>query len=53
MTTHKWDMVSRVARNGMFCTVREMQLVMTGNRDEDKNWIQTKMPPGQTLDFPT
>ncbi|KAI1857214.1 hypothetical protein JX265_005731 [Neoarthrinium moseri] len=48
-----WQLTERTARNGMFCGVREMQLVQSGDRTEDVNWENNKMPPGQALDFPT
>lgn len=48
-----WQMVERTGRNGMFCGVREMQLVLQKERSEDVNWENTKMPAGQTLNFPT
>ncbi|KAL8392411.1 hypothetical protein RB595_002559 [Gaeumannomyces hyphopodioides] len=49
----RWRLVQRVGRNGLFCGVREMQLVMQSERAEDVNWVNTQMPPGQTLNFPT
>ncbi|KAK8063693.1 hypothetical protein PG996_008345 [Apiospora saccharicola] len=48
-----WQLVQREARNGLQCGVREMQLVQQGERTNDVNWQNTKMPPGQTLHFPT
>lgn len=48
-----WEMVERIGRNGLFCGVRETQLIMTGKREEDKNWDNTVMPPGQRLRFPS
>jgi hypothetical protein len=48
-----WEMTKRTGRSGMFCAVREMQLVQTRERTEDINWENTKMPPGQALYFPT
>ncbi|KAK8078841.1 hypothetical protein PG994_002648 [Apiospora phragmitis] len=48
-----WQLVQREARNGLQCGVREMQLVQQGQRTNDVNWQNTKMPPGQTLHFPT
>ncbi|KAK7959798.1 uncharacterized protein PG986_004652 [Apiospora aurea] len=48
-----WQLTQRVARNGLQCGVREMQLVQQGERTNDVNWQNTKMPPGQALHFPT
>ncbi|PSR97437.1 cryptococcal mannosyltransferase 1-domain-containing protein [Coniella lustricola] len=48
-----WELVNRIGRNGMFCAVREMQLMSLATRTEDKNWLNYPMPPGQRLDFPT
>ncbi|KAK8029737.1 hypothetical protein PG993_011028 [Apiospora rasikravindrae] len=49
----RWQLTQRQARNGLQCGVREMQLVQQGERTNDVNWQNTKMPPGQTLHFPT
>jgi hypothetical protein len=49
----QWSLVERPARNGMFCGVREMQIIRQAKRTKDTNWENTKMPVGQTLDFPT
>ncbi|KAI0129737.1 cryptococcal mannosyltransferase 1-domain-containing protein [Xylariales sp. AK1849] len=49
----RWEMVQRPVRNGLFCGVREMQLLQQNERSDDVNWENTKMPAGQTLDFPT
>lgn len=49
----QWQMVERPGRNGMFCGVREMQLIKQSKRIGDGNWENTKMPAGQRLDFPT
>ncbi|KAH6644944.1 cryptococcal mannosyltransferase 1-domain-containing protein [Truncatella angustata] len=48
-----WQLVERTGRNGMFCGVREMQLVLQSDRSEDINWENTRMPAGQFLKFPT
>lgn len=48
-----WTMVNRTGRNGLFCAVREMQLIMETKRTGDKNWKNMDMPEGQTLWFPT
>ncbi|KXJ88549.1 cryptococcal mannosyltransferase 1-domain-containing protein [Microdochium bolleyi] len=48
-----WKSVERVARNGMFCGVREMQALQIEERTEDKNWENFHIPDGQVLYFPT
>ncbi|KAI6375410.1 hypothetical protein MCOR25_002976 [Pyricularia grisea] len=48
----RWKLMQRVGRNGMFCGVRDMQLVMKGEREGEVNWVNTITPPGQTLNFP-
>lgn len=48
-----WELVNRTGRNGMFCSVREMQLIIQEARTGDKNWKNFPMPPGQQLWFPT
>ncbi|KAL7622132.1 hypothetical protein AAE478_007634 [Parahypoxylon ruwenzoriense] len=59
-----WQSVRRTGRNGMFCGVREMQVIKpastrstNGNhedeRDGDVNWENIKIPAGQTMHFPT
>ncbi|KAF3762052.1 family 69 glycosyltransferase [Cryphonectria parasitica EP155] len=48
-----WELVNRTGRSGMFCAVREMQLIIQEARTGDKNWMNWPMPPGQQLDFPT
>lgn len=50
---HRWELVPRMGRSGLFCGVREMQLIQTGLRKEDKNWDNTNLPGGQALNFPT
>ncbi|XXG96037.1 hypothetical protein Hte_002314 [Hypoxylon texense] len=52
--TGHWQMVQREGRNGMFCGVREMQVIIKQDeREEDKNWENIKIPAGQTMHFPT
>lgn len=48
-----WELVDRMGRSGLFCAVREMQLIQRKERTEDKNWKNVEMPPGQHLWFPT
>lgn len=48
-----WELVNRTGRSGLFCAVREMQLIQKKTRTGDKNWLNVEMPPGQRLDFPT
>lgn len=50
---NRWELVNRTGRSGLFCAVREMQLIQKKMRTEDKNWLNVAMPPGQQLDFPT
>lgn len=50
---NKWELVNRTGRNGLFCAVREMQLINTEQRTGDKNWKNYPMPKGQTINFPT
>ncbi|KAK3692321.1 cryptococcal mannosyltransferase 1-domain-containing protein [Podospora appendiculata] len=49
-----WKIKKRAGRNGLFCGVRDMQLLQReGKRpgESGSNWVNTKMPPGQTLKF--
>lgn len=48
-----WELVNRTGRSGLFCAVREMQLIIEEARTGDKNWRNYPMPPGQHLWFPT
>ncbi|KAI1078936.1 glycosyltransferase family 69 protein [Whalleya microplaca] len=48
-----WELEPRQARNGMFCEVREMQTIKLGERDNNVNWENIKIPAGQALHFPT
>ena len=48
-----WELANRTGRSGLFCAVREMQLIQEQTRTGDKNWLNVDMPPGQHLDFPT
>lgn len=48
-----WELVNRTGRSGMFCAVREMQVIQAEARTDDRNWEDVHMPPGQRLDFPT
>ena len=55
ITKGGWDMVERRGRNGLFCGVREMQLVVETPRGEgDSNWQDVlDIPWGtQQLHFP-
>ncbi|KAI5918185.1 cryptococcal mannosyltransferase 1-domain-containing protein [Camillea tinctor] len=49
----RWEIEPRVARNGMFCGVREFQTILLGKRKGDVNWENTKIPAGQVLHYPT
>ncbi|KAL1891093.1 hypothetical protein Sste5346_007919 [Sporothrix stenoceras] len=44
---------ARTGRNGLFCGVREMQLLNPAPREGDKKWENVAIPPGQALDFPS
>jgi len=48
-----WQLKERRGRSGMFCGVREMQTLRRSQRKRGRNWWDTKMPPGQKLDFRT
>lgn len=48
-----WELVNRTGRSGMFCAVREMQIIQIEARTDDRNWQNVAMPPGQRLDFPS
>ncbi|KAK3350064.1 cryptococcal mannosyltransferase 1-domain-containing protein [Lasiosphaeria hispida] len=50
----EWRLVSRVGRNGMFCGIRDMQVLRKEGAKPGKlsyNWVNTRRPPGQTLQF--
>lgn len=49
----RWELVQRQGRNGLFCGVREMQVIRRGKREGDVNWENVRIPGGQTLHFPT
>ena len=44
-----WDVKERRARNGMYCGVREMQVLLDGKREADKNWENAAIPGGRQL----
>jgi hypothetical protein len=44
-----WQIENRTARNGLFCGVREMQILLQKQRTEDKNWMNTRIPSGGQL----
>ncbi|CAK7242462.1 MAG: hypothetical protein STHCBS139747_003956 [Sporothrix thermara] len=48
-----WSLETRTGRNGLFCGVREMQIIDERPRTEDKNWASVAIPLGQALDFPS
>lgn len=52
-TANAWTLVNRTGRSGLFCAVREMQLLQQVQRTGDKNWKNEPMPDGQSLWFPT
>jgi hypothetical protein len=48
-----WKVEQRRGRPGMFCGVREMQVILQKRREEDgANYVSTRIPPGQSLEFP-
>ena len=44
-----WQMTNRTARNGLYCGVREMQILLQKERTEDKNWKNVRIPAGRRL----
>lgn len=50
---NRWELTNRTGRSGLFCAVREMQLLNTEARTGDKNWANAEMPAGQQLWFPS
>ena len=44
-----WQITNRTARNGLYCGVREMQILLQKQRTEDKNWMNTPIPAGRRL----
>jgi Cryptococcal mannosyltransferase 1 len=44
-----WEIQERRARNGMYCGVREMQLLLEERRKADKNWENAEIPQGREL----
>lgn len=50
-TSNSWGLVQRIGRSGMFCNVRETQVMRLNGRWRDRNWEHIKIPEGRTLDF--
>jgi hypothetical protein len=48
-----WHLTQRTARNGLYCGVREMQVLLNAPRTGDTNWFQWPVPSGQKVYFPT
>jgi hypothetical protein len=48
-----WHITQRTARNGLYCGVREMQVLQNSPRTEDTNWFHWPIPPNQKVYFPT
>ena len=48
-----WHLTQRTARNGLYCGVREMQVLQNAERTGDTNWFQWPVPSGQKVYFPT
>ena len=44
-----WQIEDRTGRNGLYCGVREMQILLQKQRTEDKNWANTPIPSGGKL----
>ena len=44
-----WQITNRTARNGLYCGVREMQVLLQKQREDDKNWENTPIPAGRRL----
>jgi len=44
-----WQIKDRTARNGLYCGVREMQVLLQKQRTDDKNWANTPIPSGGRL----
>jgi hypothetical protein len=44
-----WQIEDRTARNGLYCGVREMQVLLEKQRTDDKNWANTPIPSGGRL----
>ena len=44
-----WQMATRTARNGLYCGVREMQVILQTARKGDKNWENVHVPRGGKL----
>lgn len=53
VTENRWELKNRTGRSGLFCAVREMQLLLTEARTGDKNWGNVDIPGGQQLWFPS
>ncbi|KAK0672067.1 cryptococcal mannosyltransferase 1-domain-containing protein [Cercophora samala] len=53
---NEWEVRTHVGRPGLFCGVREMQVLRVGGKRAGKsgnNWANTRMPPGQKMKFAT
>jgi hypothetical protein len=48
-----WHITQRTARNGLYCGVREMQVLQNSPRMGETNWFQWPLPPNQKVYFPT
>ncbi|MCJ1447856.1 MAG: hypothetical protein MMC23_008368 [Stictis urceolatum] len=45
-----WEIQERVGRNGMYCGVREMQILrLTDKRYKDRNWEKVSIPSGRSF----
>lgn len=52
-SSNSWTLETRTGRNGLFCGVREMQLMLQERRSQERNWANAVIPPGQVLNFQT
>ncbi|KAK4180277.1 cryptococcal mannosyltransferase 1-domain-containing protein [Triangularia setosa] len=51
-----WEVRNHTGRPGLFCGVRDMQVLRVGGKRAGKsgnNWANTRMPPGQKMKFRT
>ena len=44
-----WQVEKMVARNGLFCGIRKMEVLVDQPRTGDKNWEKISVPPGSKL----
>ena len=44
-----WQVVTRTARNGLYCGTRQMQVLLEQPRVKDRNWKKARIPNGGKL----